>query len=160
MTIAPPRTRRAKKAARKKSTQSLAKSVHDPVRKSAPKAKLQQPRPAIGQPPRQPERPRRGGTDPGPRNVTVDQQNPDLFIPPKTDAGILPNLRFSFADAHMRLERGGWTREITVRELPISTNMAGRRHAPQRRRHPRDALAQGSRVGVHALRQRARLDHR
>ena len=25
----------------------------------------------------------------------------------------------------MRLERGGWTREITVRELPISTNMAG-----------------------------------
>ena len=25
----------------------------------------------------------------------------------------------------MRLERGGWTREITMRELPISTNMAG-----------------------------------
>ena len=125
MTTASPLKRRAKKAAPKKSTQSLAKSVHDPVRKSNPKAKLQQPRPAIEQPPRQPKRPRRGGTDPGPRNVTVDAQNPDLFIPPKTDAGILPNLRFSFADAHMRLERGGWTREITVRELPISTNMAG-----------------------------------
>ena len=66
-----------------------------------------------------------GGTDPGPRNVTVDAQNPDLFVPPKTDAGILPNLRFSFSDAHMRLERGGWTRQITVRELPVSTNMAG-----------------------------------
>ncbi|MFA6140988.1 MAG: cupin domain-containing protein, partial [Hyphomicrobium sp.] len=126
MTIAPPLTRSAKKAARKTSAKTLAKGVHEPVRKSArvPKAKangkLQQ-QPAI----EQPKRPRRGGTDPGPRNVTVDAQNLDLFIPPKTDAGILPNLRFSFADAHMRLERGGWTREITVRELPISTNMAG-----------------------------------
>jgi len=108
----------SKRASKKRST-ILAKAVREPTRKSAPVAndKLQ--------PPRQPRRPRRGGTDPGPRNVTLDRQNPDLFIPPKTDAGILPNLRFSFADAHMRLERGGWTREITVRELPISTNMAG-----------------------------------
>ena len=119
MTIAPTRSRRRTKAATKRAPKTLAKAMHDPVRKSArtPKAKLQQPR--------QPERPRRGGTDPGPRNLTVDLQNPDLFVPPATDAGILPNLRFSFADAHMRLERGGWTREITMRELPISTNMAG-----------------------------------
>ena len=111
--------RKPSKRASKKRTTILAKAVREPTRKSAPVAsdKLQ--------PPRQPRRPRRGGTDPGPRNVTLDRQNPDLFIPPKTDAGILPNLRFSFADAHMRLERGGWTREITVRELPISTNMAG-----------------------------------
>jgi oxalate decarboxylase len=111
--------RKPSKRASKTRTTILAKAVREPTRKSAPVAenKLQQPR--------QPTRPRRGGTDPGPRNVTLDRQNPDLFIPPKTDAGILPNLRFSFADAHMRLERGGWTREITVRELPISTNMAG-----------------------------------
>ncbi len=123
MTLAPPLKRSAKKTERKKTQKTLSKAVHEPVRKSAraPKAKLQQPRPTI----EQPKRPRRGGTDPGPRNVTVDVQNPDLFIPPETDAGILPNLRFSFADAHMRLERGGWTREITVRELPVSTNMAG-----------------------------------
>jgi oxalate decarboxylase len=108
----------SKRASKKRST-ILAKAVREPTRKSARVAndKLK--------PPRQPMRPRRGGTDPGPRNFTLDRQNPDLFIPPKTDAGILPNLRFSFADAHMRLERGGWTREITVRELPISTNMAG-----------------------------------
>jgi oxalate decarboxylase len=111
--------RKPSKRAPKKRTTILAKAVREPTRKSAPVAgnKLQ--------PPRQPMRPRRGGTDPGPRDVTLDRQNPDLFIPPKTDAGILPNLRFSFADAHMRLERGGWTREITMRELPISTNMAG-----------------------------------
>ncbi len=30
---------------------------------------------------------------------------PDLLVPPSTDHG-LPNLRFSFADAHMRLEPG------------------------------------------------------
>jgi oxalate decarboxylase len=117
MSIAPPLSRRAKKTASKSKTKTLPKAVHEPVRKSA-KQKLQQPLP-------QPKRPRRGGTDPGPRNPTVDAQNPDLLRPPATDQGILPNLRFSFADAHMRLERGGWTREITVRELPISTNMAG-----------------------------------
>jgi oxalate decarboxylase len=108
------------KRASNKRASILAKAVSEPTRKSAPvaKGKLQRTLP-------QPKRPRRGGTDPGPRDAVVDAQNPDLFIPPKTDDGILPNLRFSFADAHMRLERGGWTREITVRELPISTNMAG-----------------------------------
>ena len=123
MTLLPPLTRKPKKGKPQKSSRTLAKSVREPVRKSSrtPNSKLQQPRPTIAQP----KRPRRGGTDPGPRNAPLDAQNPDLFIPPKTDAGILPNLRFSFADAHMRLERGGWTREITVRELPISTNMAG-----------------------------------
>lgn len=73
----------------------------------------------------QPKRPRRGGTDPGPRNLARDAQNLDLIAPPPTDHGSLPNLRFSFADAHVRLERGGWTREVTVRELPVSRNMAG-----------------------------------
>lgn len=73
----------------------------------------------------QPTRPGRGGTDPGPRNVMRDRQNPDLLVPPATDSGTLPNLRFSFADAHVRLESGGWTRQITRRELAISNNVAG-----------------------------------
>jgi oxalate decarboxylase len=73
----------------------------------------------------QPQRPGRGGTDPGPRNLARDWQNPDLLVPPSTDHGTLPNLRFSFADAHMRLEAGGWTRQITTRELGISKNIAG-----------------------------------
>lgn len=78
-----------------------------------------------GDPTPQPLRPGRGGTDPGPRNVVRDRQNPDLLVPPSTDHGTLPNLRFSFADAHMRLERGGWTRQVTARELGISKNIAG-----------------------------------
>jgi len=73
----------------------------------------------------QPTRPGHGGTDPGPRNLTRDRQNPDLLVPPSTDQGTLPNLRFSFADAHTRLTSGGWTRQVTVRELGISKDIAG-----------------------------------
>jgi oxalate decarboxylase len=73
----------------------------------------------------QPQRPGHGGTDSGPRNLGRDQQNPDLLVPPPTDNGTLPNLRFSFSDAHMRLTSGGWTRQVTKRELGIAKSMAG-----------------------------------
>jgi oxalate decarboxylase len=73
----------------------------------------------------QPRRPEHGGTDPGPRNLARDRQNPNLLVPPPTDNGTLPNLRFSFADAHMRLESGGWSRQVTAREFAISKNIAG-----------------------------------
>jgi oxalate decarboxylase len=73
----------------------------------------------------QPLGPGRGGTDPGPRNLARDGQNSDLLVPPSTDSGTLPNLRFSFADAHMRLTSGGWTRQVTVREFGISKSIAG-----------------------------------
>ena len=66
-----------------------------------------------------------GATDPGPRNVLLDLQNPDLLTPPRTDSGTIPNLKFSFSNAHNRLSEGGWAREVTARELPISTQMAG-----------------------------------
>jgi oxalate decarboxylase len=73
----------------------------------------------------QPERPGHGSTEPGPRNIERDQQNPDMLVPPSTDHGTLPNLRFSFSDAHMRLETGGWTRQVTARELGVSKDIAG-----------------------------------
>ena len=73
----------------------------------------------------QPRRPGHGGTDPGPRNLMRDRQNPDILVPPPTDHGTLPNLRFSFSDSHVRQETGGWTRQVTVRELGISKNIAG-----------------------------------
>ena len=73
----------------------------------------------------QPRQDGRGATDPGPRNVTLDRQNPDLLAPPRTDHGTVPNLKFSFAMAHTRLEEGGWAREVTARELPIATTLAG-----------------------------------
>src|SRR6266566_901667 len=43
----------------------------------------------------QPQRPGHGGTDPGPRNVARDRQNPDLLVPPSTDHGTLPNMRLN-----------------------------------------------------------------
>ena len=73
----------------------------------------------------QPIRGSKGASDPGPRNIELDRQNPDLLAPPETDHGLLPNLKFSFSQAHNRLEEGGWAREVTVRELPVSTSMAG-----------------------------------
>ncbi|WP_421694035.1 cupin domain-containing protein [Aestuariivirga sp.] len=73
----------------------------------------------------QPIRGSMGATDLGPRNLLLDQQNPDVFLPPATDIGSIPNLKFSFGMAHNRLEDGGWAREVTVRELPAATTMAG-----------------------------------
>ncbi len=66
-----------------------------------------------------------GGTDNGPRNLMLDAQNPDILNPPSTDRGTLPNLRFPFSDSHIRQESGGWTRQVTVRELGVSTGIAG-----------------------------------
>src|SRR4051812_33525275 len=61
----------------------------------------------------------------GPRNLPIECENPALFAPPPTDAGTIPNLKFSFAAARNRLLSGGWAREVTVRELPIATTLAG-----------------------------------
>ncbi len=66
-----------------------------------------------------------GATIMGPRNVPVETENPALLASPYTDHGTIPNLKFSFADARNRLLTGGWAREVTMRELPIATTMAG-----------------------------------
>lgn len=66
-----------------------------------------------------------GWVDRGPRDILRDLENPDLLVPPVTDAGLIPNLKFSFSDAHMQLNQGGWSREVTVRELPVATTLAG-----------------------------------
>jgi oxalate decarboxylase len=68
---------------------------------------------------------RKGATIIGPRNPEREQQNPDILRPPFTDHGSAPNLKFSFADAHMKVGDGGWSREVAQRELPISTTIAG-----------------------------------
>jgi oxalate decarboxylase len=48
-----------------------------------------------------------------------------MLNPPATDGGTVPNLRFYYADAHVRQSNGGWTRQITVRELGILQKIAG-----------------------------------
>lgn len=61
----------------------------------------------------------------GPSNPAREKQNPDILAPPTTDNGSIDNLRWSFADSHMRLQEGGWARQTTVRELPTSPTLAG-----------------------------------
>ncbi|WP_028778523.1 oxalate decarboxylase family bicupin [Shimazuella kribbensis] len=66
-----------------------------------------------------------GSPDYGPRDVWRDIENPDMLVPPLTDNGLMPNLKFSFSDTNMKLNHGGWSREVTQRELPIATTLAG-----------------------------------
>jgi oxalate decarboxylase len=66
-----------------------------------------------------------GATILGPRNVPLERENPSLFASPVNDAGTMPNLKFSFASARNRLLTGGWAREVTARELPVATTLAG-----------------------------------
>jgi oxalate decarboxylase len=73
----------------------------------------------------QPIRDGTGATIIGPRNVPLERENPDLLASPYTDSGTIPNLKFSFATARNRLITGGWAREVTVRELPVATELAG-----------------------------------
>ena len=84
--------------------------------------------PTSGSPSLSPVEPFRNGEGAnvlGPRNRPREAQARDLVRPPATDHGNIPNLRWSFADSHTRICPGGWARETTVRELPISTAMAG-----------------------------------
>ena len=73
----------------------------------------------------EPVRGEKGAVDRGPRNSLLDAQNPDMLAAPQTDHGTVENMRFAFGDAHNSLYPGGWSREVTVRELPVSTSMAG-----------------------------------
>lgn len=75
--------------------------------------------------PPQPVRGSLGAPSLGPRNIEIERQNPDLLASPDTDHGSIPNLKFSMSLAHNRLLDGGWAREVTIRELPAATSMAG-----------------------------------
>ena len=47
------------------------------------------------------------------------------MYPPETDAGGQPPFKYPFALAHTSIEAGGWTRQVTVRDFPLSKRMAG-----------------------------------
>jgi oxalate decarboxylase len=67
----------------------------------------------------------RSASDPGPTNPSLDGQNADSIMPPPTDAGGVPAFKYPFSFANKRLYEGGWSREVTVRELPVSKTIAG-----------------------------------
>ena len=68
----------------------------------------------------------RSRSDPGPGNSAMDAQNPDSTWPPSTDSkSLVPTFKYPFSMANKRVYKGGWSREVTVRELPVSKSLAG-----------------------------------
>jgi oxalate decarboxylase len=64
-------------------------------------------------------------SDPGPENRAVEEANPNAFEPPITDHGETPTIWNSFSVAHRRVQEGGWSRQITVSDFPLSEDIAG-----------------------------------
>jgi oxalate decarboxylase len=62
---------------------------------------------------------------PGQNNTALDAENPSSVWSPETDNGTVEPFKYSFSLANKRIEPGGWTRQVTARELPISKTMAG-----------------------------------
>jgi hypothetical protein len=84
----------------------------------------------------QPIRGELGSTDPGPRTYEYEKLNPDLYAPPGTDAGDVPNAMWPLGLSHNRPGTGkqsGWARQQNAAVLPAATAMAGvdMRLAPQ-----------------------------
>ncbi|HTW57069.1 MAG TPA: cupin domain-containing protein [Terriglobales bacterium] len=67
----------------------------------------------------------RSASAPGPGNAQIDEQNPDSFLPPQTDAGGVQTFKYPFGLSHKRMQEGGWSREVTIRELAVSKTIAG-----------------------------------
>jgi oxalate decarboxylase len=63
--------------------------------------------------------------NPGPINRKVSEENPDSKTPPFTDRGDVAPFWYSFDLSHRRVQDGGWTRQVTQKDLPISTDLAG-----------------------------------
>jgi oxalate decarboxylase len=80
--------------------------------------------PETGDHPPEPVRGNEGAPILGPTNPARQAQSLDRLRPPPTDNGTLPNLRWSFADSHVKMREGGWSRQTTRRELLASKDLA------------------------------------
>jgi oxalate decarboxylase len=67
----------------------------------------------------------RSASDAGPENTLVREANPNTFLPPPTDHGEVPTFWSTFSTAHRRIQEGGWSRQVTVRDFPLSKDIAG-----------------------------------
>ena len=88
----------------------------------SPGSQLQEPGTPV---PRSPDHHFPYESEPGPENKPLEEQNPNSVWSPATDSGSVPPFKYPFAFSHKRIESGGWTRQVTVRELPISKTIAG-----------------------------------
>ena len=64
-------------------------------------------------------------SNPGQENKPLLNENPNSNTPPPTDSGDVGPIWYSFDLAHKRIQEGGWTHQVTQRELPSSTDIAG-----------------------------------
>jgi oxalate decarboxylase len=64
-------------------------------------------------------------SDPGQENKPLLDENPNSNMPPPTDHGDVVPLWYSFDLVKKRVQEGGWTHEVTQRELPSSKDLAG-----------------------------------
>jgi oxalate decarboxylase len=64
-------------------------------------------------------------SNPGQENKSLLEQNPNSNTPPETDHGDIGPIWYSFDLAHKRVEEGGWTHQVTQRELAPSKDIAG-----------------------------------
>src|ERR1700743_335846 len=64
-------------------------------------------------------------SDSGPENPSLQAINPNGFVPPATDHGEVETFWASFSSAHRRIQEGGWSRQVTVEDFPISKDIAG-----------------------------------
>src|ERR1700761_7857011 len=67
----------------------------------------------------------RSPSDAGPQNNKLREANPNTFLPPSTDHGEVPTFWNSFSTAHRRIQEGGWSRQVTVADFPLSKDIAG-----------------------------------
>jgi oxalate decarboxylase len=66
-----------------------------------------------------------GLRDPGPQNPALASQFPSAQSPPATDVGGMPRFWSSFNNAPKRIQNGGWARQVTQDDFPISEEIAG-----------------------------------
>ena len=64
-------------------------------------------------------------SNPGPQNIGLVKLNPNSDVPPPTDHGVVEPFWYSFDLTHRRVQEGGWTHQVTSRELPVSKDIAG-----------------------------------
>jgi oxalate decarboxylase len=64
-------------------------------------------------------------TNPGPQNPAIASQFPSAQSPPPTDVGSMPLFWASFNNAPNRIQNGGWARQVTQADFPISETIAG-----------------------------------
>ena len=64
-------------------------------------------------------------SNPGPENNPLLHENPSSNLPPPTDHGNIEPVWYSFDLTHKRVQEGGWTNQVTQRELRASTDIAG-----------------------------------